>query len=187
VKRVFVLIHRGFHKVGDIIIEKTNYKIFIMTLANIFMLIASIAIWILGINESNTRFLRSGIIATILFFVVFIVLISKAAKVKLLLTISREGITDHSLIGSIGFVPFDDIEEFEMVNLLGTRAIGIIPKNRRSFIAKLSPVKQRTARGNITMHLPPVLINVTLAKDMTLEDIYSLLKKRLSDYSRLYD
>lgn len=172
---------------GEIVIEEMNYKAFVIALANVFAFIASIAIAVYGFREDKMRFWLPGLIAAFTFFISSIIAISKAAQVKKLMTITRDGIIDSSTNGGIGFVSFEDIKEFIIINVYNKRAIALIPKNIDVFLSKLSATKRRQVKRNISMDLPPVTIFVDLAKDMEPEDILSLLQKRLSDYSRLYE
>ncbi len=171
---------------GEIVIEESNYRAASLALACLFLCIASMAIYIYGVSEYKINFWLPGIIAAILFFIGFIIAIMKAVRVRKLLTITVDGIIDNS-IGGIGFIPYDDIREFQIVNLYRSRVIAVIPKNMDNFLTKLTLVKRRQVKRNLIMKLPPVSIPVEQAKDMEPEDILSLLKKRLSDYSRLYE
>lgn len=172
---------------GDIVIEEANYKAFAVGLGNFFMLIASLAVMVYGIKTDRVHLILLDILAAFVFLIGFVRAILKAAQVKKLLTITTDGIVDNSSIGAVGFISFDDIKEFQIITLYNAKAIAIIPKNIDTFLSKLSVVKRSQVKRNIKMNLPPVSINVHMAKDMEPEDILSLLKKRLSDYSRLYE
>ena len=172
---------------GEIVIEESKYRAFAIALASLFLFFASLAIAIYGINRDQKKFYIWGIIASIIFMIGFIVAVANAAKAKKLLTITVDGVIDHSGLNGIGFISFDDIKEFQVVSLYRARAIAIIPKNMELFLSKLSLVKRKQVKRNIIMKLPPVSINVELAKDMEPEDILSLLQKRLLDYSSLYE
>lgn len=172
---------------GEIVIEESNYRAASLALASLFLFIASVAIYIYGISRAKKSFWVPALIAGILFFIGFIVSITKAVKVRKLLTITVDGIVDNSTISGMGFISYDDIREFRIVNLYRSRVIAVIPKDIDIFLSKLSLVKRRQIKRNLIMKLPPVSINVDQAKDMEPEDILSLLQKRLSDYSRLYE
>ncbi len=171
----------------EIIIEKINYKAFVMVLGTLFLLIAAFAIMIYGFYKDRISFLLPGALAVPVLLIVFIIAVADARKVKRLLTITHEGIIDNSSISGAGFVSFDDIKDFVIITLYNRKAIAIIPKNIDSFLLKLNMVKRGIAKRNINLNLPPFAIPTYLAKDMEPEDILSLLKKRLSDYSSLYD
>jgi len=172
---------------GEIIIEEINYKAFALSLANLFLLIAASAIAVYGIREAKLRYWLPGIATAFLFLILFTAAVLKALKVKSLLTITRDGIIDNSSIGGVGFISFDEIKEFLIITLYNKKVIAVIPKNIDSFLLKLPGVKRRLVKRNLNLNLPPVTINVNLAKDMEPEDILSLLQKRLADYSSLFE
>ncbi|HBI72897.1 MAG TPA: hypothetical protein DEG06_10375 [Lachnospiraceae bacterium] len=172
---------------GEIIIEETNYKAFALTMAYLFMLVAAISVAILGEIKNKKGYLLIGILTAVIFLIGFLWALAKASKIKSLLTITMDGIIDNSSIGAIGFISFDDIKEFKIVTLYNKNAIAVIPKNIDIFLSKLTTVKRRQVKRNIHLNLPPVAIMVDMAKNMEPEDILSLLQKRLSDYSRLYE
>jgi hypothetical protein len=171
----------------DIIIEEINYKAFVLLLADLFLLIAAISITVYGFGEDRVSYWLPGILMDAILLFGFITSIVKAAKVKKLITITTDGIVDNSSIGGVGYISFDDIKEFLVVNVYNKKAIAVIPKNIDSFVSKFNTVKRRQMKRNLNMNLPPVTIVVDLAKDMEPEDILSLLQKRLSDYSSLYE
>lgn len=172
---------------GDIIIEEINYKALVLVLANLFLCIAAGAITLFGIREDKLRYWLPGVVISFLFLILLISSVLKAAKVRSLLTITRDGIIDNSSIGGVGFISFDEIKNFIIITVYNKKAIAVIPKNIDSFLSKLSVVKRRMVRRNLNLNLPPVTIHVDLAKDMEPEDILSLLQKRLADYSSLYE
>jgi hypothetical protein len=173
--------------VGDIVIEEINYKAFVMVTGSMLLLIASAAITVFGIYRHRTAYFVPGIMASFLFLILFTVAVMKAMKVRNLLTITHEGIYDSSSLSGMGFISFDDIKEFLIVNVYSKRAIAVVPKDVNHFLSGLSVVKRSLAKRNLGLNLPPVLIMVELAKDMEPEDILSLLNKRLTDYSSLFD
>jgi hypothetical protein len=171
----------------DIIIEETNYKAFALILANLFLLLATIAIAAYGNIKHKPGIHSLGILGVTIFFLGLIASMIKGMQVKKLLTITMDGIVDSSSIGGIGFISFDDIKDIQIVSIYNKKAIAVIPKNMDSFLSKLTMVKRRQVKRNLYLNLPPVAINVEMAKDMEPEDILSLLQKRLLDYSRLYE
>jgi hypothetical protein len=173
--------------VGEIVIEEINYKAFVMVTGSMLLLIASIAMTIFGIQKDRTAYWVPGIMASFLFVIIFTATAVKAMKVRKLITITHEGIIDSSSLGGLGFISFDDIREFMIVNVYNKRAIAVIPKDIESLITQFSMVKRRLIKRNLNLNLPPILIMVDLAKDMEPEDILSLLNKRLLDYSSLFE
>lgn len=173
---------------GDIIIEESNHRAFALSLANFFMLIASIAISIYGSMKGNKLYMIAGILAAVVFIVGFVAAITHALKEKKLLIISVDGINDCSSIGGgFGFISYKDIKEFEIIRHYNTETIGIILENRMEFVSNLAHPKWRLAKRNLHLKQPAIQIHTELAKDMEPEDILTLLQKRLRDYKRLYN
>ena len=152
----------------------------------ILMTLLSILFIFHGVNAGRFVYKLIGIFGIIIFGVGSIVVISKTMKPKPLLTISFNGLTDSSRGSSFGFIPFQEVDRIEVTNVFGHKVIGVYPNNIEEFIKKLSPVKQKFVKRSVNMNLPPITIRVDSAKDMTVEDIVTLLEKRLSDYQRLY-
>ncbi len=168
-------------------IEEVNYKAFVMAAGSMFALIASMAMTIYGVHRERAVYFVPGIMASALFLTLFTIATVKTMKVRNLLTITREGIHDSSSLSGMGFLSFDDIKEFLIVTAHNRPAIAVVPKDTQHFLSQLTVVKRRVAKRNISQQLPPVLIMADMAKDMEPEDILSLLNKRLSDYSRLFE
>ena len=171
---------------GDIVIEEINYKAFVQVMGSLLLLIAAVAIMVYGIRHDRAVYWVPGAMASFVLLILFSTMAYNSMKVRKLLTITHEGIIDSSSRGGIGYISFDEIKEFIIVNVYNKRAIAVIPKNVDSFLSQLSIVKRRLVKRNLNQNLPPVLIMVDLAKDIEPEDILSMLQKRLTDYSSLY-
>ena len=172
---------------GDIVIEEINYKAFVMVTGSMLLLIASVAMTIFGIQRNRSAYWVPGIMASFVFLIIFSAMAMNAMKVRKLLTITHEGIIDSSSLGGLGFISFDDIKGFQIVNVYNKRAIAVIPKDVESLLTQFTLVKRRLIKRNLSLDLPPILIMVDLAKDIEPEDILSLLNKRLLDYSSLFE
>jgi len=171
--------------VEKIIIEERHYKATIKAVYGFFMLLSAMIIWLVGMKERKPFFWILGFVLTIFFAIRFLILYSKTRLKKPLLTITFDGIIDSST-QSVGYIKFIDIKDFVIEKIKDQEVIGIIPEEEESFIKQLSPNKQEIARNNVKLGYPPFTIAVENAKDMTLHDIYTLLKKRLKDYGSLY-
>lgn len=170
-----------------IIIEEKQSKAARLCLTGILLMVLCAMVSFFGVCYHMGVFTFVGGVGVIIFLGISIFFISKLLKPKALFTITMDGVENMTRVGEILFLPFDDIKQFYKVNMFGHEMIGVIPKNMEQFIHKLPAAKQRIARGNVKMSLPPVTLEVDMAKDMSIDDIISLLQKRLSDYSRLYD
>lgn len=172
---------------GEIIIEESNYRAIALVMANLFLFLASIAIAVFGFMKSRISLWFPGLFAIFAFFIRFDIAIRNAKKIKSLITITLDGIIDNSSLSGMGFISFEDIKAFRIVNLYRARVIEIELKSLDDFLLKLPMVKSRQVKRNIYMNQPPVFINVKMAKDMAPEDILSMMNKRLSDYNSLYE
>lgn len=170
-----------------IVIEKKQPKVFRIFMLCFLLMIMSFILWIIGMKERKTLLSTVGLLLSVVFTIRFFIALSKTLQKKPLITITFDGIIDSSSEKSVGYIAFGDIDKFLMINKSGMKAIGIIPKNEEIFIRKLSPIKQEIARANLAKQQPLLALSLDNAKDMSLEDIYTLLKKRLNDYSCLYD
>lgn len=168
-----------------IIIEEKQTKAVRRFMRSFALLFLSVTLWVAGFREKFILLGFAGVIMTFIFGIRCIINLLKASQKKPLITITFDGIIDSSTKNSIGFLAYQDIEEFCIVS--EDEAIGIIPRVEEEFIRKLSPIKQQTALDNKNYEKPVFLLHVGNAKDMSLEDILSLLKKRLKDYRSLYD
>lgn len=171
---------------GDIIIEEANSRAFAITVANFFLLTASIAICIYGFVKGNKLYITGGLLAAVAFLVGFLIAIVYALKEKRLLLITVDGVDDCSSLGGYGFISYGDIKEFDIVSHHNTKTIAIILTNRKEFISKLEPPKKSLAKRNLYLKQPAIQIHTEQAKDMDAEDILTLLQKRLRDYKQLY-
>jgi hypothetical protein len=178
---------QGGRIVEKIVIEEKQSRALRLMCLGFVMLILSIVIWIYGMNQKKIIFMLLGFLSSVFFCIYFLFSLGRSIQRKPLLTITFDGIIDSTSSSSVGFIPFQDIEKFCVVNIMGQKVIGVIPKDENDFITKLSPLKQRIAKNNVNMQIPPLSIKVDKAKDMSLEDVFTLLKKRLDDYSSLYD
>lgn len=170
----------------NIVIEEKQSKILRLNLIGMLMTVLCIIILVMGITWNQFFYGLIGVVGVIFFGICTIYSFGRTFKPKALMTITVDGIEDSSTAGSPGFISFGEIKSFEIVNIFGQRMIGVNPKEVERFVQKLPPIKQKSARSNLRMKLPPVALRVDTARDMSIEDIMTLLEKRLSDYSRLY-
>jgi len=173
--------------VEKIVIEEKQSKTIRRMLIGLLFIIVSVIVWILGMREKRILLSITGLLFMMVSGIGFLVYLGRSLQKKPLLAITFDGIIDSSSGGSVGYIPFQDIKSFCIVDNMGQKVIGVIPKDEKFFMEKLSPIKQRIAKNNIDHQSPPLTICVDKAKDMSLEDIFTLLTKRLNDYSSLYD
>lgn len=170
-----------------IVIEEKKSKACLIAAAALAMFVISASLWIFGTIYRRVIYITVGILGTVFFGISLIAALVRALRSKPLLTITLDGVIDSSCAGAAGFISYLDIERFEIVNVFGQRAIGVIPRDTPSFLKKLKTTQRKNAEVSLKMNYPPIMIRVDTAKDMTIEDILSMLSKRLTDFTRLYD
>ena len=168
-----------------IIIEEKQTKAVRCFFRSFALLFLAVTLWVTGLRERVMVLSLLGFITAVVFGIRCIMNLMKASQKKPLITITFDSIIDSSSKNSIGRLFYQDIDRFCIAK--EDNAIGIIPRDEDSFIKKLSPIKQQKAIDNKNYDKPAFLLYVGNAKDMSLEDIYTLLKKRLDDYRSLYD
>lgn len=171
----------------NIIIEERQSKILRIHLLGLLMTVLSAIIFMYGVKYKHILYGFIGVVGILFFGICTMYSFARTIKPRALLTITVEGIEDSSTASCTGFIPFREIESFEIVNIFGQRMIGVNPKDVERFINQLPQIRQKAARSNLKMKMPPVAIRVDTARDMSIEDIFTLLQKRLSDYSSLYN
>lgn len=171
----------------DIVIEELSARAYKIVLSGVIMLIASIILGVFGKHEHRGFLIVIGVIGIVFFGISSIVALWRASKNKPLLTITMDGIIDTSSVSGVGFIRYEEINSIDIVNIFGQRVIGVTPKNVNSYVKSLPKSKQRAAKMNVKMNYPPISIRVDTAKDMSIEDIYSMLLKRWNDYRSLFN
>lgn len=171
----------------DIIIEERQSKIIRRNLLGLMMVVLSTILLLAGVKTKTFFCSLLGGVGIFFWGICTLYSFSRTVKPKALLTITVEGILDSSTAGSPGFISFGDIKSFEIVNVFGQKMIGVNLKRIEQFSEKLPQIKQRSAQSNLKMKLPPITIRVDTARDISIEDILTLLEKRHLDYNRLYD
>jgi len=168
----------------EVIIEEQKSLLMKRIKVAVLMVVASVAVLVLGFVDNVLIMKLLGIAATMYFLLCLVVLAKRALNRKPLLIITEESIMDSSSALSLGEVLFSEIERFEIVNVYGQRTIGIVPADTQQFMERLTKTQKKNAKLCLERGYPPVSLRVDTAKDMTIEDIFALLEKRLADYKR---
>ena len=168
----------------EVVIEEQKSLLMKRVRVAILMVVASVAVLVLGFVDNVLIMRLLGIAATIYFLLCLVVLAKRALNRKPLLIITEESIMDSSSALSLGEVLFSEIERFEIVNVYGQRTIGIVPVDTEQFMERLTKFQKKNAKLCVDRGYPPVSLRVDTAKDMTIEDIFALLENRLAEYKR---
>ena len=166
----------------EVVIEEQKSLLMKRVRVAILMVVASVAVLVLGFVDNVLIMKLLGIAATMYFLLCLVVLVKRALNRKPLLVITEESVMDSSSALSLGEVLFSEIERFEIVNVYGQRTIGIVPVDTEQFMERLTKTQKKNAKLCLERGYPPVSLRVDTAKDMTIEDIFALLQKRLESY-----
>lgn len=168
----------------EIIIEEQKSLLMKRVRVAALMVVASVAVLVLGFVDNVLIMKLLGIAATLYFLLCFVVLAKRALNKKPLLVITEESVVDSSLARSLGEILFSEIERFEIVNVYGQRTIGIVPVDTEQFMERLTKSQKQNAKLCLDRGYPPVSLRADTAKDMTIEEVFALLQKRLEAYKR---
>jgi hypothetical protein len=135
-----------------------------------------------GITEEQIFFSIVGAFGFIFFSLGLIVQVGRTISRKPLFTIKWNGIEDTGSIGAMGFIPFEEIKAIVLGNILGRKSIGIVFYDLDRYMLKLSPMRQRIVRTNISSHYPAVLLRVDSLKGKDANEVYDLLSNVLEQY-----
>ena len=166
----------------EFVIEEEKSLLMKRVRVAVLMVIASVAVLVLGFVDNVLVMKLLGIAATAYFLLCLVVLVKRALNKKPLLVITDESVVDSSLALSLGKILFSEVERFEIVNVYGQRTIGIVPVDTEQFMERLTKTQKQNAKLCLERGYPPVSLRVDTAKDMTIEDIFALLQKRLEVY-----
>ena len=175
---------RQERKMKEIVIEEQKSLLMKRIGVAVLMEVASIVVLLLGIIDHVLIMKLLGIAGILYFLLCFVVLLKRTVPLKPLLVIKDDSIIDSSATLSLGEIFFSEIECFKIINLYGQKAIGIVPTNPEQFLERLSKNQKKNAKLCMDRGYPPVSIRVDTAKDRTIEDIFLLLEKKLTDYKR---
>lgn len=121
-----------------------------------------------------------GLVVFGTFFVLYIyILFTK----KLGLTISSEGITEHSTAASVGFIPWEEISFFVTVRRVGQ--VFIVPKlnDPEKYISRGNFLERYILRSNFRQNGSPVAITPSLL-ETTPNELMALLEEGLDTYEQ---
>ena len=144
------------------------------------MLLACIYLIFFGTSEGGFFYLILGIVGTLYFVYALVMALVAASKTRAILTIDPEGITDSQLQGAAGFLRYEDICEAKALRRMKESYLGIVPKDPDSFLEGLSGSARAAAKANMNLNLPPVLIRMEDAVEMTADMAADIIEEHLS-------
>jgi hypothetical protein len=118
-----------------------------------------------------------GTVALAIFAAAFVWSVSGIVKPKPAVTVRRDGLVDHSWPNGVGFMSWDEIGDIREFRRLGMRYLGIVPRDRSDFFARV-PVWKRLIMGLYRLfRLPPVIVPESTVTT-SLADLLREIEKR---------
>ena len=156
------------------------------------LIFAVLGIWFIINPPKSNHFLFgnpivifiAGIASLIFFGIIAIIIFRKFSDKKPGLIINRNGIIDNSSGVSAGIIPWSDILEISIAQVMSQKFLMIIVKNPKEYLNKVkSPIKRNTMKMNYKTYGSPISISAnSLATDF--DDLYILISEKLSEYKQ---
>ncbi len=122
-------------------------------------------------------------IASVLFFgLVAITIFRKFSDKKAGLIINKQGVIDNSSGVSAGEIPWKDIQEIAISQVMNQKFLMIIVKNPQEYIDKVtSPIKRNAMKMNYKSYGSPISISSN-ALQTNFDDLHKLLIDKMNEY-----
>ncbi|PCI35959.1 MAG: hypothetical protein COB60_01270 [Flavobacteriaceae bacterium] len=149
-----------------------------------------LGLWFL-INPPKTNHLLFGNptfifvigLALILFFgLVAITIIRKFSDKKAGLIINRQGVTDNSSGVSAGLIPWADIQEIKVLQVMSQKFLMFIVSNPQDYLDKVTnPIKRNAMKMNYKTYGSPISISSN-ALQTNFDELQKLLVDKMNEY-----
>ncbi len=135
--------------------------------------------WLFG----NPTFIFVTGLASVLFFgLVAITIFRKFSDKKAGLIINRQGITDNSSGVSAGLIPWSDIQEIEVLQVMSQKFLLFIVRNPQDYLDKVTnPIKRNAMKMNYKTYGSPISISSN-ALQTNFDDLQKLLVEKMNEY-----
>ncbi|TWR24571.1 hypothetical protein FPZ42_15855 [Mucilaginibacter achroorhodeus] len=152
-----------------------------LTLAGSAVLVAA-GIWVMSnahkFGSSHLLIITIGIVCTVFFGVVALYIVSKLFDARPGMIIDNDGLTDNSSMFAVGFVPWEDVLGFNVVNVASQKFIMVLVDDPDGYIRRQpNALARRTASLNYKMYGSPVAVTSNALKTK-FDDLYNVLKER---------
>jgi len=154
------------------------------------LLFVALGLWLL-INppESNhwlfgnpTVIIISGLASVIFFGLVAATVFRKFSDKNPGLTINRLGIIDNSSGASAGLIPWTDIQEIKISQIMSQKFLMFIVSNPEDYLEKVTnPLKRNAMKINYKTYGSPISISSN-ALQTNFDDLHKLLINKMNEY-----
>lgn len=131
---------------------------------------------------NSTTFFIIGIASILFFGLVAITIFRKFSDKKAGLIINKQGIIDNSSGVSAGEIPWTDIQEITISQVMNQKFLMIIVKNPQEYIDKVtSPIKRNAMKMNYKSYGSPISISSNALKT-DFEKLQKLINEKMHEY-----
>ncbi len=125
-----------------------------------------------------------GLVSIIFFGFVAVTILRKFSDKTAGLIINREGITDNSSGVSAGFIPWTDIDEIKVSQVMNQKFLMLIVRNPQDYLDKVTNAMKRNAmKMNNKTYGSPISISSNALRT-NFDDLHKLLVEKLNEYKK---
>jgi len=129
-----------------------------------------------------TTFFVVGLVSVLFFGLVAITLFRKFSDTKAGLIINRQGVTDNSSGVSAGLIPWADIQEITISQVMHQKFLMLVVRNPQEYLDKISnPIKRNAMKMNYKTYGSPISISSN-ALQTNFDDLHKLLLEKMNEY-----
>jgi hypothetical protein len=135
--------------------------------------------WLFG---NPTLIFIIGLASVIFFGLVAVTMFRKFSDKKPGLTISKQGITDNSSGVSAGLIPWADIQEIKISQVMSQKFLMFIVNNPQDYLDKVTnPLRRNAMKMNYKRYGSPISISSNALKT-NFNDLHKLLIEKMNEY-----
>lgn len=135
--------------------------------------------WLFG---NTTLIFITGLASVIFFGIVAVTIFRKFSDKNPGLTINRQGIIDNSSGVSAGLIPWTDIQEIKISQVMNQKFLMFIVRNPEEYLDKATnPLKRNAMKMNYKTYGSPISISSNALK-INFDDLHKLLIDKMKEY-----
>lgn len=135
--------------------------------------------WLFG---NPTVILIAGIASVLFFGLVAVTIFRKFSDKKPGLIINKQAITDNSSGVSAGIIPWTDIQEITISQVMNQKLLMFIVRNPEFYLEKVTnPIKKNAMKMNYKRHGSPISISAN-SLQTNFDDLHKLLGDKMKEY-----
>ena len=135
--------------------------------------------WLLG---NPTLIFIIGLASILFFGLVAVTIFRKFSDKKPGLIISKQGITDNSSGVSAGLIPWTDIQEIKISQVMSQKFLMFIVSNPQDYLDKVTnPLKRNAMKMNYKTYGSPISISSNALKT-NFNELQKLLEDKMNEY-----